>query len=1570
MIGPFTTYAPPNVYTQTIVEPVFGQVLGGLRIPVLIGVGQETLTQTNIEMVRGSSSVADTPIFGEDPSGHWVVGGTNTNPILGNQDGNRVKFRVRNYPIVDGEGVGRVTYDASKISVIMDGQQAIVGAVDGANGIVTLLVTPSEFSVISVSYNFHRKDTRITDDLSAQVTSTSAVLIAPQTESYVVTAGSNDQLQLTIDDTVFATITLTAGTRAASDVANDINAAAVAGLTGSVHIDAQGLSHVQFVALGNISVGSGTANGLLGFNPGAYTNRNRSFRTFNGPIVDGLDGGIITTDPSKVTVLINGLQVIPIAVDGRNQTVTLSAAPRPGATVAVTYYFNTFQDTFDYLPNNNITSVGNVGIAPGRRDYLNGPDFVVINQGDQSIIQWGTSFQVTAGITTGLTPFNGTQIVGMMVDDRIYGVQCQRYADPTTGSVSENTFVLPLSPTTGNGRDTPLGTSLYQTITNGRIDLPTDRPDLVVVHVGKSFRDASSKPAVTVLAVDSITNMVTLRDPVPADYLVYATFWYNRLTDDTYTFTVATPGPSGVGQYTVDSQVNAAPLYGVKFGNKSGLAQTVTWPSGVESMSDAIHYGGTPVPETVTVTFNNALDPATHASFSNAGQEPYDLYDPGSYVFGGVVIDGNPAVSVNLAAAYRAQLLSQPIDIPGTMVFLGTDRLVLTIDGITLAAVDVSAAVSLANVVTAINAIIDADAQVHADGSGTFLASAPNALASAVTYGTQSILKIVGRNVQSAPSTTLASNGLTSNVIVMSPTAPGQTDAASKLSLAPNQTATGSYNAINQAAVMIGTQAAPYNITAGVTDNFQFNVDGSNVGATLPSGAGITLDAVVNAINTAYVPVASAADQALMLAAGIALSTDFTAKYTAHIGNGGGIWHTAADAVNTINPALTPATGLPSLILLLNDQKAKFNAHIITVGAGPVHTIADGTNTIMSSNATDLKSALTLAYELKTKYNTHRSQAGVHALDDGVNLAVFDLLQLVAQTGLGINATKLVLLSRLNTANSSITISSFGTANSILGFTSGSVASRVQSSASALAGALDANAGFAALAVAYPIVSSGLGGFLEINSLTTGTTSTISFTSVANTVFITDTGIGITPGISGDIGENAVSGFVVSSSAGSVGSSGVGIPGQTYTDAITGLRFTVLPTSSGGDYASGGSFTLKIGTTFTADGAIPIREVSGVELTVYNTNGMVAGTTSLVQTYQHKGAEPQIGDIYYVSYNYAKTDLSTALFGDNKRIQQAFGPPTPEFPLSLGARLAMLNGSVLVGLKQVIAVPGTSQASVGSYTAAIDEQKKPISGNIKPDIITPLATDPYIFSYLNQHCVFMSSPRQASERIGIVGCAAGTTPLGVQSIAKGLASELMIVNYPDSYVISVEDSLGNLVDQLVDGSQCAAALCGTLTTPSIDVATPLTRRAIQGFKKLGRILDPTEANQVAVSGVSVIEQTDATIRVRHGLTTRIDTVITRTPSVTLTIQYVQQKTREQLDPFIGQKFSGAIIKQVERTLVGMFATLIDAAIVAKVAGISVQVDPTDPTIMRTESIYVPIFPLEYIMSVMQIRISS
>lgn len=1549
-IGPFTQYSPPSVYTSTSVSAELGILLGGLRVPALVGTGKETISQSNYEMIRGSSSLADTPIFNEDISGRWVSGGPSNNPTLGEQDGYKTKFKVRNLPIVDGAGSGRTTYEPSKVSVTVNGQVAVVKSVNGATGVVELLVPASPTDVVLISYYFHRGDTRVIDDVSGQVTSSSALLVSPQAEGYNVTSGVNDTLRLLVNDTLQAVITLTAGVgRAASDVAQDINEAGITGLTANVTVDAQGNNHVQFVALGNIQVLQGTANSVFGFTAGTDTGRNKVFTVFQGPVVDGSGGGVTATDPSRVVVLVNGTQVMAAGLDGQNRKVTLATAPLPGAVVTIQYYFNTFQDTFDYLPNNNVTSVSNVGIAPGRRDYLNGPDFIIINDGDQSKIHWGTAFTVTAGERTGTAAFDSSQIIGSLVDDRMYGAECTRYVDTDTSITSTTQFVLPIRPTTGNGRDTSLSTSLYQTVSNGRVALGTSRPDLVVVHVGKDWREASSRSPVLVSKVDSTTNIVTLQESVPADYKVFATFWYNRLSDDQFTFSVLSGGPSGVGTYTIRSANSGSQLFSVKFGTKSGLSQTLQFPSGSEQSPDAFHTGdGQPVAETVTVTFSDTLAPATHADFTNALSEPYDIYQY-TRQFGQVVVDGGAPVTVDLSQAYRAVLLGQPMD--AVLAPAANDYLLLQVDGVQLAPIALVGVTTMSALATAINSAVDADTQTHADGTGTFASTAPNSLASVVTYGTQSLIRIQSRSI---PSQT---NGLVSSVKVLTPTGAGQTQGAPAVGLVANQDSFGSFDALNQAARLTGSLSGPFTVVAGVSDMLQLNVDGNDLSAQLPSGSSVSAQSVADAVNAAYVPFLNATDSAALTASLVALSNDIRTQYEAH--RLSAVFHDAGDSTNaTTAPA---ASNLTTSITLLNDLKVKFNAHLTQSG---IHPTNDTTNAVTAPNATDAASAIVLANALRAAYESHRVNATYHDTADTTNAVTATLMSLVAFVGQGQFAGRLVLQSRTNTPDSNLTVKALSTSLLVLGFSGGAMATRTSVTAKRVATALNAASAFNAVAVAGAQTVQGLGTYLQLKSKTAGASSSIAFSSTTNTAFISSTELGIYPGQSSDSGSAAQSGFTVSSSQGTAGSHGTGFPGQTYTDSTTGLRFTILAAESG-DYTSGGSFTLQVSNTFRADAGVAVRSIPGVETFVYNTVNMNPETTAVMQTFARSGSEPVVGSIYYISYEYSKADFSAQLFREVKKIQQAFGPFTPDYPLSLGARTAILNGAVLVGLKQV---PQASSLTAG-FVEAIDDLRKPIGGSTLPDMIAPLTGDPVVAAHLNNHCIVMSSPQQRAERTAVVGVSAGTSPLGAAAIAQGLSSEFMILTYPDSFVVSVADDLGNTSLQLADGTYMAAAIVGIGCNPSLDVATPLTRRTVQGFSRIGRILDPTEANQVAVAGVTVIEQVPSGLRVRHGLTTNVSDVIRRTPSVTWTIHRVQQLHRSVCDPYVGQKLTGSLLKSIETDMVGMFGQITGpSGIVNKVAAIEVASDADDPTVARTAAVYIPIFPLEYIVSEFAVRV--
>lgn len=1425
--GPFATYVPPGVYSRTLTEANVAALVAGLRIPVVIGVGQEELEQLDLEMVRGSSSSLDTEVVNEDLSARWVVDDTNpNNPVLGANDGSITRFRVRNFPIVDGQGAGRTTNDALAVKVTVNGTPVSVGSVRGSLGEVTLQVPPQPTDVVRATYFFHRGDTAFTDDVSDQVTSSVAEVITPGFEPFAITAGVNDTLRIKVDGAAEQLVTfLPAAAATASSLKTQIDAAAITGLSTSVFTANDGRLHLRLNAQSSIEIGDGLANGILGLMSGQKTSRNQTFRVFQRPIVDGTSGGLTTTDPTKVVVKVNGLQVVATAVDGTNGLVSIPSAPAPGSTVEITYFSNTWQDTTDQLPNTLVTNVIRAGISPGRSDYIQNQDFVVSNPSpDVSVIHWGASYSVASTLVTpGAEPLDESQVLPTLVDDKLFLAECARFVNNAVvpARTSSTEFVLPAVPTTGNGRDTPLGLSLFNSVTNSRQSLPTNRPDLVTVRTGRTLRDALNRPAAKVVAVDSVTRKVTLKDAVPPDHKAFATFWYNRLVDDTYIVTCRTAGPVGSGQYEVFSSLFNSNLYQVRFGTKGGgLTDTVQWPRGVESIPDAMHVGGTPVSETVTVTFSQAT--ATNAVHTIKGAAPYSFYSPSSATWR-TTLNGSPTVSTNLATATRGYLVSAPVALSGGNITVTTgtnDVFELTIDGVDLTVTLPNGALSPSDVADEVNAVIDADA--------AFSGTAPNNLFTAVPGPGASSTYFVIRSY-SVPAALPGGFDHKSYVRIR------QGTSESLLGFTTFQRADGTPGAVNKAATLLSSTAQPYAFTSGVDDVFRVRING----------------------------------------------VDFAA---------------------TINPSSTTAT-----------------------------LVAADINAVISSQGT----------------------ASVGTLD---------------------NLNKIRITSNVNSEQSAVLILN-GSANPILGFTEGEFASQTQVTAQEVADRLMDTVNFTVStwapptpiangAVAYPTTVDG-STYLTIASLSTGTASSIAYATGTNSAFNTLSGTQITPGTDGDTGEAATDIFTVASSN-PLGSAGTGFPGQTYTDARTGLRFTIMP-SSDGSYASGGNFTMVVSPTFNVNPSVPFYAIPGLELIVTNTVNVGVNDTAQVQTFNPSGVEPKNGDFYHISYRFLKQDYSTRIFRQYKTIEANYGKLSGENRVSLAAYLAILNGAVLVGVKQVQKVVNTNQASAQSFIDAITALGTPLAGNIRPDLLVPLSTDTAVYSHLTQHCEVMSNIRNQSERMGFIGFASGTVPTSAQTIARALSSQRIVAFYPDSAVVTLSNELGQTFETLVDGTFFAAAAAGAVVSPAVDVATPYTHRRISGFTRIPRVLDAVEANQTAQAGITVLEDLDPVIRIRHGLTTNMTSDLTRLPTVTQIADYVSLNARSTLDSFIGTKFLASRTNDVEVSLTSLFKQLIQQEIVTAFQGIQASIDPENPTIMRAEAYYQPVFPLLFIVLTFNLR---
>jgi hypothetical protein len=378
----------------------------------------------------------------------------------------------------------------------------------------------------------------------------------------------------------------------------------------------------------------------------------------------------------------------------------------------------------------------------------------------------------------------------------------------------------------------------------------------------------------------------------------------------------------------------------------------------------------------------------------------------------------------------------------------------------------------------------------------------------------------------------------------------------------------------------------------------------------------------------------------------------------------------------------------------------------------------------------------------------------------------------------------------------------------------------------------------------------------------------------------------------------------------------------------------------------------------------------GIEMTVANTVDVAVGDTALVNTFRSDGNEPSIGEAYFVSYDYTKQDYSVSIFRKLSDIEAAFGAVSPNNPLSLAAYLMFLNGAVQIGIKQIKKDAGSNTASEAAFLAGIDSLEGDLPGGITPNLLIPLTTaSTTLLAHLALHCDVQSSIRYKSERTAIVGFAAGTQPSEAGLLAKATGSTRIRVIYPDIAIIPITDALGTTTEFLVDGRYMAAAMAGNRVALNRDVATPWTGAQLVGFSSLGRNLDAVQANQVAVNGVTVLEGRPPFLRVRHGLTTDMTNVLTKTPTVIQIADEVQQSSRSTLDPYIGTKFLGNVTNSVETRLTALFKRLKSAQIIAGFTGISVTVDPNDPTSLNVEAFYQPVFPLLYIVLTFNVRTS-
>lgn len=1575
-------YAPPGVYTESVFESPTPQSITSGRLPLLIGTGRETVVANGLTLVRGSSATIDQQIVEEDASGRIVLG---ENPdgslILGDFDGVTNDLRTKHWPLVSGEGLGATTNSPASVSVSINGLPTVVLAVNGAEGVVTIAEAPAQGDDVRVSYFFNRTDTLVSEeDVSSQVSSSKTVLRNRTSSSfdYGFTAQTNS-LILTVDG-VTRTLTLSTINTARADnltrLVTLINGAGLETLTASVYTDNFGVDNLELSADGSISVGAGSANNSLGlFSGQSGSARTVTFFTSFGPIVDGTNGGITTSSVEDVTVLVNGVAVVPSSVDGANGSITLSSAPLVGAEVLVTYHYNSFRDQFDFLPSRDVTQITRVSEVPvgGAPASLYDESISWVLKDDK--ILWGSATLVT---DVQDSTFSSSQVQAGLVDSKVYLAECT--------PINSTTFRLPHQPVDGTG--------------SGK---PTSNPALIQAKAGVSISDALERSDVAILRVDPSTSTITLAHPVTAGSKVFATFFYNNIQDQVvsagggYELSVITADRSGVGLYGIKR--GTTNLHAVTFEDKgSDLTEiTLSFPSGSELLSDARFSGGTQVEENITVQIEDFEE--TSAIYVVPGFGPYSL---GESLSLSMKMNGTALEDFDLSASQHVPMIignalpytntsnEQNVgDIDGTLLFESNGSAVSV--NITQAGADVNHIADAINAIspsipasiTGMNTLPD-NLEIKVGSSDivsiTYVGDVSGSQSVNVTvppanYTAQQLIDEINDGIITAW------DGVLSDAVALTSKLVFSLDSANRVVITLSGTRTGGND--NYGLIYMATNGA---------------VDMTNLlGIDTRSRWGLLPFATFTSVSIG----ANGEKSDRLIIRGRTLCGEHyvpPSRLRTEIIGGDLVEIVGMDTSFSVDAE----SGAYNNRIVVSMQSSEWNQDVLNV-TSPNAILYDGSGAEAANDVLNLTvNGQSLSIDL--------GGAGAGAEVTFITIAgtIQNAVQAIVPAAVAKPYGNLINLYVPDQLNSSIVIGD-GSANDLLGLVEGRVYASDSVSVENLASALMAHSGQKGLnalrdyllsddviteatAQGDYLPSQGLvyierdasgRSYLAFQSKEIGVGSTIEFLSSS---FVNEigSGLGINAGDSAQ-GEASYQGFIVTSdhpngsgsantafaTVGAVGQQGV--IGQTYVDDVTGLSFTLLAREGGQPYPTGGNATLSFRSSkqVVANNSIPVNVIPGVSLTVSNTTGMTVGDTVFVETFNKGGREPSIGQVYYLDLIRKKNAFGTAVFNRLADVIAEFGDVSPENTLTMGAYYAFLNGANTIALHQVPLAEGETELTTTQVLDAIQAVEGEIVPDVTPFLIVPLVpANELILTELSRHCDVQSSLRFRSERTGVMGYSAGTQPIEAQRLAKLTQNSRVRLIYPDIVSSTVTNTLGVSRTYLLDGRYLAVAVACATTGATIDVATPWTNLPIVGFDSLSRNLDAVEANQTANSGVTVLQQRAGQIIIRHGLTTDMSSVLTKTPTVVQIADEVHRRARDLLNGYIGVKYLPSVITQIEGRVNNMFKQLVQEQIIDTFSGIAISRDPEDPTGLLVEAYYKPVFPLLYIQFTFNIRSSN
>lgn len=348
---------------------------------------------------------------------------------------------------------------------------------------------------------------------------------------------------------------------------------------------------------------------------------------------------------------------------------------------------------------------------------------------------------------------------------------------------------------------------------------------------------------------------------------------------------------------------------------------------------------------------------------------------------------------------------------------------------------------------------------------------------------------------------------------------------------------------------------------------------------------------------------------------------------------------------------------------------------------------------------------------------------------------------------------------------------------------------------------------------------------------------------------------------------------------------------------------------------------------------------------------------------------PEDGNLYYVSYVYEKSDSEYVpkLFSDYDDIVAEYGNyeitadgRTVVNSLSLAAEIAMSNNP-----SSIVCVQSKGE-TVTDFIDAIDKLSNPMYEVRNINAVVVLSNEIEVQEALKNYVEDSSSPQNAQEKIAFIGSdfsesLSNEDIIGaVTSKSTFFGSERVVLVVPSfAYKLVKNIFSGAFSEQKVPGQYLAVAVAAL--SLKLDPAEPLTNKEILGFTKLSKIFKDSDMNRMAAQGALILKQFGNSIRVRHGVTTSLESINSAEISVVQIRDYVLITTRNVLaDTFIGSKMRSTIVSDVELSLVSLLNTMVSQSIILGYNGVTVKRSKNDPRQIDVKFEVEAVYPLNYI----------